>query len=109
MKQPPEAIPLATAKEADRLPLAVPGIDAFQRPHVEPVIVAINKWRNEPAFIKNPYPLRRRINEIGVPGIEVIGSQELAEQDRCVHGEKDRAGQYGYPVAAEFPPHHPPL
>src|SRR5206468_1796667 len=108
-KQAPEAILVAMAEEADRLPLLVTRVDAPEGVHVEPVVVAINKRGNELALVENPDPLWRGIDKIGIAAVQVIRSEELAEQDRCVHDEKNCAGQNGDPVAAQFPPHHSPF
>src|SRR5262249_44159766 len=108
-KQPPEAIFTTTAEEADRFPFAVARIDTLQGVHVEPVIKAINKWGYQSAIIEDPDPLWRSVNEIGVAGVQVIGSEELTNQDRRIHHQKDHAGQNGNPMAAQLPPNHSPL
>ena len=40
---------------------------------------------DEPAFLEEMHPLRRRVDEIGVAGIEPIGGQNLADERRGVH------------------------
>src|ERR1700730_13910824 len=108
-KQPPDAILAAVAEEADRLPRAVVRIDAFEGVHIEPVVVAINKRGDQLAFVEDADPLWRSIDEISITGVQAIWSEDLANQYRCVHNQKDHTGHNGDAVAAQLPPHHPPL
>src|SRR6516164_7906356 len=109
-EQSPEQILVATAKEADGLAfLRVRRVDSLEVGHVEPIVESVYKRRDQPAIVKDPHALWRSKDEIGVAGVQSVRREKLAYQNREVHGQQDRTGYNGYPMAAELPPHHPPL
>src|ERR1700730_1070466 len=109
-KQPPEAICTTMTEEAYWLPfLRVGLIDSLKIIHVEPVVIPINKGWDEMALIEDPDSLRRGIDKIRVPRIQIIRGEEFTQEDRQIHRQKYRAGQNCDPVAAQLPPHHSPL
>src|SRR5215472_16985254 len=108
--QSPEQIIVAMAKESNSLPfLRVGRINALEVGHVQPIVESIDKWSDQTAIVKDAHPLRRRKDKIGVACVQAVGREKLADQDRQIHGQQHRSGYDGHPVAAELPPHHPPL
>src|SRR5437016_4775842 len=109
-KQAPKLILVAMAKEANRLRLlCIRRVDPLEFGHVEPIIVPVNKRSDQSAVAKEPDTLGRSEDAVGVARIEAVRRQELADQDRQVHRQQDRAGDDGNTVAQQLPPHHPPL
>src|SRR6516225_76955 len=109
-EQSPEQIIVATTKEADSLAfLWVGRIDSLEVGHVEPIVKTIDERSDQPAVMKDPHPLRRGKDEIGVAGVQAVRSEKLADQDRKVHGQEDRTRYNSHAMATKLPPHHPPL
>src|SRR5579863_1642957 len=106
----PEQVFVALAEKAQGLVLCRVGrVDTLQIIHVEMVVVALDIGRGEPVFAKNVNMLRRRVDEVGVAGIEPVRRDDLADQGRRVHRQQQTAGDHRDAVTAQPPPHQPPL
>ena len=92
-EQPPELVAVAAAEEADRLHVVrVVGVFALQRVHVELHGAAVDERPDEAALMEEMDALRRRVDEVDVARVQIVGRQELADQDHDVeHGEEDAA------------------
>src|SRR3546814_73596 len=73
------------------------------------VVEAVDEGADELALVKQVQRLRRRIDVLDVAGVEFVGRQELGNDDGEIHGEQESARPDGNAVAAEPPPHNPPL
>ena len=91
VEQAPELVWVAAAEEADRLHVGrVVGVVALQRVHVEPHGAAVDERPDEAALVEEMHALRRRVDEVDVARVQIVGRQELADQDHAVeHGEED--------------------
>src|SRR5271166_4244494 len=109
-EQSPEQIIVATAKEADGVAfLGARRVDSLEVGHIEPIVETVDEWGNQPAVVEDPHPLRRGKDEIGVACVQSVRGKKLTDQNREVHGQQDGTGYNGHSMAAELPPHHPPL
>ena len=110
LDQPPELVLVAPAEEAQPLHvLAVVGVDAPQRLHVQLHRPAIDERPDEAAVVEQPHPLRRLVDMVDVARVQVVGRQELADQRGRIHEDQEDARDHRDPVAAEPPPHQPHL
>ena len=89
LHQAPPVIGIALAEKAELLRLAgVVAILPLQRLHVELVVLGVHERTDEFAFMEQPQLLRRRIDEVDIAGLDVVGRQELADEDRGVQDGK---------------------
>ena len=110
VEEAPELVGVARAQEAERIRLrSVFGVVPPQRLHVELLDQRIDEGADESALVNPVHALRRRIDEVGVPRMEVVRHQHLGHERRPVHEQKDDSGSDRHAVALELPPHEPPL
>ena len=84
-------------------------IGPAQRLHVELVVERIDERSDEAALVEQMDGLRRGEDEVSVPRIQLVGRQELDEEDRGVaDGEKGEADD-GDLVPQKPPPDQPCL
>src|SRR5712671_1986907 len=106
----PEFVRVAMTQPAERLILCRVGrVHPMQIGHVETVIVAQDERGAQAALVEQAHALRRRVDEIGVPAVEPVGREKLAEQDDQVERQQQRARYDRDAVPAKAPPHQPPL
>ena len=109
-EEPPEFVGIARAEEAERIGLRrVFGVLPLQRLHVELLDQRVDEGPDESALVHPVHALRRRIDEVGVPRMEVVRHQNLGHERRSVHEQEDDPGNDGHAVALELPPHQHPL
>ncbi len=109
-KQAPELVAVAVAEKPQRLALfRVRRVDPLEPLHVEPIVETEDERGDQPALVKDVHRLRRRIDEVGVAGVDAVGGEELADRDPEIHRQQDHPGGDGDAVALQLPPHHPPL
>src|SRR5262249_44141373 len=106
----PPAVGIAQAEEAQLFHARRIGrVFAFEGGHVEVIAKAIHERPDEAALVKQMHALRRRVDEVGVTAVQVVGRQELAGDDRSIEQDENDTREHGEAVAPELPPHHPPL
>ena len=109
-EQTPPTIRIAVAEEAELFDRA--GVRSRIRAAASPCSSCsepINERSDEAAIVEQVARLRRGEDEIGMPAVQVVGCEELADQDRRVEHGQHGAGDHGEAMAAKLPPHHPPL
>ena len=71
---------------------------------------AVDEGADEIALVvEEMHALRRGEDEIDMAGVKRIGREELAHEDGGVEDQQQGAGDHREAMAAETPPHHPPL
>ena len=106
----PEFVGIAAAEEADLLDLGrVRRVFALEVFHVEPVVVAVDERPDKPPLMEQVDALRRRIDEIGIAGVQPVGRDDLRYQNRQIHQDQHDARGDRHLVPPQPPPHHAPL
>jgi hypothetical protein len=92
LEQAPEFVFVARAEEAELLDLAgVVGVVALQGVHVERHVAAVDEETDEIAVMEEPHPLRWRVDEIHIAGMQIVRRQDLDDgDDEIERKQKDR-------------------
>ncbi|MNZ82460.1 hypothetical protein D3C78_1011580 [compost metagenome] len=110
LEQAPEVIGIALAEETQRLDIRrhVP-IDPSQIVHVERHFPAVNEGADKFSVIEQVNGLRWGVDVLDIAGMEIIGREEFADQDRKVKHHQKSAGPDRDLVLSELPPHETQL
>jgi hypothetical protein len=110
LPQAPEFVAVASAKEADGMNLGlVVQINALQRVHIERHVASIHERADEGAFVEQMDRLGWCMNVIDVARVQIVGSQELADENHRVKRRQENPRYERHLVPLELPPHQPPL
>ena len=53
------------------------------------IVRPIDERTDELALVEEVHPLRRRIDEVDVAGMQIVGRQKLADEDGDIHGARE--------------------
>ena len=110
LELPPEPVGVARAQEPQPVAaLRILAVLPLEVLHVEPVVQAVHERADELPVVEEPHRLGRRVDEVAVARVQVVGGDDLAHQHREVQQGEHRPGGHREVVAPEPPPHHPPL